>query len=110
MPEEINRTVTYAITKWSFTTGELATENLRRSGVRNERIFLVGNTNPSRESRLPLGNYDFGRPRRREPARCRKVLQAILIGPRMVTSFYVSDMERDNVIRFARTYSTFLAS
>ena len=44
MPEEINRVVTDAITNWFFTTSITAGENLRRSGVTNERIFFVGNT------------------------------------------------------------------
>lgn len=44
MPEEINRMVTDSITNWFFTTSEVANENLRRSGVGEERIFFVGNT------------------------------------------------------------------
>lgn len=44
MPEEINRVVTDSITNWFFTTSETANENLRRSGVTEDRIFFVGNT------------------------------------------------------------------
>lgn len=44
MPEEINRMVTDSITNWFFTTSEKAGENLRRSGVEDDRIFFVGNT------------------------------------------------------------------
>lgn len=44
MPEEINRMVTDAVTNFFFTTSEVANENLRRSGVTDERIFFVGNT------------------------------------------------------------------
>ncbi|MCK0512716.1 non-hydrolyzing UDP-N-acetylglucosamine 2-epimerase [Aromatoleum buckelii] len=44
MPEEINRMVTDAITNWFFTTSEVANDNLRRSGVSDDRIFFVGNT------------------------------------------------------------------
>lgn len=44
MPEEINRLVTDAITNWFFTTSKFANENLRRSGVGDDRIFFVGNT------------------------------------------------------------------
>jgi UDP-N-acetylglucosamine 2-epimerase (non-hydrolysing) len=44
MPEEINRLATDAITNWFFTTSEVANENLRRSGVGDDRIFFVGNT------------------------------------------------------------------
>jgi UDP-N-acetylglucosamine 2-epimerase (non-hydrolysing) len=44
MPEEINRMVTDAITNWFFTTSEVANQNLRRAGVRDDRIFFVGNT------------------------------------------------------------------
>lgn len=44
MPEEINRVVTDSITNWFFTTSETANDNLRRSGVTDDRIFFVGNT------------------------------------------------------------------
>ena len=44
MPEEINRIVTDSITDYFFTTSETANENLRKSGVTDERIFFVGNT------------------------------------------------------------------
>ena len=44
MPEEINRLATDAVTNYFFTTSEIANENLRKSGVENERIFYVGNT------------------------------------------------------------------
>lgn len=44
MPEEINRVVTDSITNWFFTTSETANENLRHSGVSDDRIFFVGNT------------------------------------------------------------------
>ena len=44
MPEEINRVVTDSITNYFFTTSEVANENLRRSGIKNENIFFVGNT------------------------------------------------------------------
>lgn len=44
MPEEINRIVTDSITNYFFTTSEIANDNLRKSGVEDERIFFVGNT------------------------------------------------------------------
>jgi len=44
MPEEINRLVTDSITNYFFTTSEQANENLRNTGVEEERIFFVGNT------------------------------------------------------------------
>jgi UDP-N-acetylglucosamine 2-epimerase (non-hydrolysing) len=44
MPEEINRMVTDSITNYFFTTTELANENLCKTGVTDDRIFLVGNT------------------------------------------------------------------
>lgn len=44
MPEEINRMVTDAITDYFFTTTEIANENLRKSGIPEERILFVGNT------------------------------------------------------------------
>lgn len=44
MPEEINRMATDAVTNYFFTTSDVANNNLRRSGVPDERIFFVGNT------------------------------------------------------------------
>ena len=44
MPEEINRIVTDSITNYFFTTSRTANENLKSSGVAEERIFFVGNT------------------------------------------------------------------
>jgi UDP-N-acetylglucosamine 2-epimerase (non-hydrolysing) len=44
MPEEINRMVTDSITNLFFTTSEVANQNLRRSGVIEDRIHFVGNT------------------------------------------------------------------
>jgi len=44
MPEEINRMVTDSITNLFFTTSEGANQNLRRSGVAEDRIHFVGNT------------------------------------------------------------------
>ncbi len=44
MPEEINRIVTDAITDYFFTTSEVANNNLRKTGVTEDRIFFVGNT------------------------------------------------------------------
>lgn len=44
MPEEINRMVTDSISNWFFTTSETANNNLRNSGVSEDRIFFVGNT------------------------------------------------------------------
>jgi len=44
MPEEINRLVTDSITNYFFTTSDVANENLRRSGVADDRIHFVGNT------------------------------------------------------------------
>lgn len=44
MPEEINRLVTDSITNYFFTTTELASEQLYKSGIEKERVFWVGNT------------------------------------------------------------------
>ncbi len=44
MPEEINRMVTDSVTNWFFTTSRNASDNLLRSGIEKNRIFLVGNT------------------------------------------------------------------
>lgn len=44
MPEEINRIVTDSLTDYFFTTSEFANRNLRQSGVKQEKIFFVGNT------------------------------------------------------------------
>ena len=43
MPEEINRLATDAVTNYFFTTTKIASDNLRRSGIENDRIFFVGN-------------------------------------------------------------------
>lgn len=44
MPEEINRMVTDSITNYFFTTTTIANNNLKKNGIEDERIFLVGNT------------------------------------------------------------------
>jgi UDP-N-acetylglucosamine 2-epimerase (non-hydrolysing) len=44
MPEEINRIVTDSITDYFFTTSENANNNLRQSGIPDDKIFFVGNT------------------------------------------------------------------
>lgn len=44
MPEEINRMVTDSITDYFFTTSEVANNNLRQYGAKDEQIFFVGNT------------------------------------------------------------------
>jgi len=61
MPEEINRLCTDAIADLLFTTDEMASENLRREGVAEEKIHFVGNTmidtllrHIERAQRLPL--------------------------------------------------------
>jgi UDP-N-acetylglucosamine 2-epimerase (non-hydrolysing) len=43
MPEEINRLATDALATYLFATEEDGVANLRREGVHDERIFLVGN-------------------------------------------------------------------
>lgn len=43
MPEEINRMVTDALADYYFTTTSLANDNLRKSGVSDEKMFFVGN-------------------------------------------------------------------
>ena len=43
MPEEINRMVTDSLADYFFTTSEVANQNLRNIGVKDERIFFVGN-------------------------------------------------------------------
>lgn len=44
MPEEINRMVTDAISDFYFTTSEIANENLKKFGAKDNQIFFVGNT------------------------------------------------------------------
>lgn len=44
MPEEINRLVTDSITDYFYTTSEVASSNLRISGVSENKIIFVGNT------------------------------------------------------------------
>jgi len=43
MPEEINRILTDAISRWLFVSEPSGLHNLRREGVAEERIFFVGN-------------------------------------------------------------------
>ena len=43
MPEEINRVLTDAISRWLFVSERSGVENLRREGVSEERVFFVGN-------------------------------------------------------------------
>ena len=43
MPEEINRILTDAISHWLFVTEPSGVENLKREGVSQDRIYLVGN-------------------------------------------------------------------
>jgi UDP-N-acetylglucosamine 2-epimerase (non-hydrolysing) len=43
MPEEINRKVTDSICDYLFTTEESAGENLKNEGVKEDKIFFVGN-------------------------------------------------------------------
>jgi UDP-N-acetylglucosamine 2-epimerase (non-hydrolysing) len=43
MPEEINRILTDSIGQWLFVTEASGVANLRREGVAEDRIFLVGN-------------------------------------------------------------------
>jgi UDP-N-acetylglucosamine 2-epimerase (non-hydrolysing) len=43
MPEEINRILTDAISRWLFVTEPSGVDNLRREGIPDDRIDLVGN-------------------------------------------------------------------
>src|SRR5919197_2953514 len=43
MPEEINRVLTDAISRWLFVTEPSGLDNLRKEGVPQENIFFVGN-------------------------------------------------------------------
>jgi UDP-N-acetylglucosamine 2-epimerase (non-hydrolysing) len=43
MPEEINRLLTDAISRWLFVSERSGLDNLRREGVPAERVFFVGN-------------------------------------------------------------------
>lgn len=44
MPEEINRMATDALADYFFTTSRVANDNLKNTGVSEDRIFFVGNT------------------------------------------------------------------
>ncbi len=44
MPEEINRVVTDSLTNYFFTTSEIANNNLKNAGVKEDRIYFGGNT------------------------------------------------------------------
>lgn len=43
MPEEVNRLVTDCLADYFFTTSEIANQNLKKSGVPEDRIYFVGN-------------------------------------------------------------------
>ena len=43
MPEEINRVLTDAISRWLFVTERSAVENLRREGIADDQVHFVGN-------------------------------------------------------------------
>ena len=43
MPEEINRILTDSISDYLFVTEKSGVENLRREGISNDKVFLVGN-------------------------------------------------------------------
>jgi UDP-N-acetylglucosamine 2-epimerase (non-hydrolysing) len=43
MPEEINRVLTDAVSRWLFVSERSGLENLRREGVPDDRVFFVGN-------------------------------------------------------------------
>lgn len=72
MPEEINRMVTDSITDYFFTTSEVANQNLRNTGAKEEQIFFVGNvmidtllansnrfTKPSFFDKIPLKKKEY---------------------------------------------------
>jgi UDP-N-acetylglucosamine 2-epimerase (non-hydrolysing) len=44
MPEEINRKVTDSISNYFFTTSAGATQNLKNEGIKDDKVFFVGNT------------------------------------------------------------------
>lgn len=56
MPEEINRVVTDSISSWCLTTTHSAGENLKRAGMPDERILLVGNTMSTPSSQIWIGS------------------------------------------------------
>ena len=43
MPEEINRILTDAVSRWLFVSERSGLENLRREGIPDDRVFFVGN-------------------------------------------------------------------
>src|SRR5262245_32424358 len=43
MPEEINRILTDAISRWLFVSERSGLENLRREGIPEDQVFFVGN-------------------------------------------------------------------
>lgn len=44
MPEEINRIVTDSLADYFFTTSTVANENLKKTGIKDNQLFFVGNT------------------------------------------------------------------
>jgi UDP-N-acetylglucosamine 2-epimerase (non-hydrolysing) len=43
MPEEINRVLTDAISRWLFVSERSGVQNLKKEGVADDRVFFVGN-------------------------------------------------------------------
>jgi UDP-N-acetylglucosamine 2-epimerase (non-hydrolysing) len=43
MPEEINRVLTDSISQWLFVSERAGVDNLRKEGIRDEKVFFVGN-------------------------------------------------------------------
>jgi UDP-N-acetylglucosamine 2-epimerase (non-hydrolysing) len=43
MPEEINRLLTDAVSRWLFVSEKSGVENLRNEGIGNDRVFFAGN-------------------------------------------------------------------
>ncbi|MFM7163277.1 MAG: UDP-N-acetyl glucosamine 2-epimerase, partial [Planctomycetaceae bacterium] len=96
MPEEINRIATDAIADWLYTTEPEANDNLRREGISDERVALVGNVmidtlfqqlelarsgKPWERLGLPAGDYallTLHRPSNvDDPARLESILRAV---------------------------------
>ncbi|MDE2127780.1 MAG: UDP-N-acetylglucosamine 2-epimerase (non-hydrolyzing) [Armatimonadetes bacterium] len=58
-PEELNRRLAGALATWHFAPTELAVKNLLAEGVRQEAIFLTGNTSIDALHMVPDGEADL---------------------------------------------------
>jgi UDP-N-acetylglucosamine 2-epimerase (non-hydrolysing) len=90
MPEEINRMVTDILSDYLFTTEEAANDNLKREGIPEKKVFLVGDVMVD----CLLAN--------RERARETNILERLGVKKKhysLLTLHRPSNVDKDNVLR-----------